>query len=91
MGSFLSEMETKKGFSIEMKEWSLVGSMQDTPGYTASEQWIQGLTWGPLLFSVCHTLLGMVAVPTSQTREAAKSAELWRGPHSQVYASASHI
>ena len=44
MGSFLSEMETKKGFSIEMKEWSLVGSMQDTPGYIASEQWIQGLT-----------------------------------------------
>lgn len=41
-------METKEGFSTEMKEWSLVGSMQDTPGYTATEQWIQGLTWGPL-------------------------------------------
>lgn len=44
MGSFLSEMETKEGFSTEMKEWSLVGSMQDTPGYIATEQWIQGLT-----------------------------------------------
>lgn len=43
MGSFLLEMETKE-FSIEMKEQSLVGSMQDTPGYRASEQWIQGLT-----------------------------------------------
>lgn len=48
MGSFLSEMETKEEFSIEMKEQSLVGSMQDTPGYTASEQWIQGLTCGLL-------------------------------------------
>lgn len=47
MGSFLSEMETKE-FSIEMKEQSLVGSMQDTPGYRASEQWIQGLTCGLL-------------------------------------------
>lgn len=44
MGSFLSEMETKEGFSTEMKEWSLVGSMQDTPGYIATEPWIQGLT-----------------------------------------------
>ena len=47
LDSFLSEMETKE-FSIEMKEQSLVGSMQDTPGYRASEQWIQGLTCGLL-------------------------------------------
>ena len=58
MGSFLLEMETKE-FSIEMKEQSLVGSMQDTPGYIASEQWIQGLTCSLLegLWSFLYAIL----------------------------------
>ena len=69
-----------------------MGCIQDTPGYTASEQHIRGLTWGPLegLWSLLfpHTLLRMWPCPGGKQAKAAVGAQLWRGTHSQVHASA---